>query len=404
MNLRCIKWSGLLTASLLSLPAQADGMLATAIDAAWQRAVIASEVAGERRAAEADVDSAARWLAEPPSIALSHEDDHWHDDRGKRESGIDLNLPLWLPGQRTAHGQAAAASLAQADTAQRAARWRVAGEVRENAWRVVSLQAEVAQMTAASDNLAQLTADVSRRVAAGDLPRTDLLAAQAEELAARNRLGSALLMLREAELQWRTLTGFERMPLAAELSETLPTDAAMDSDHPALQEAAREAESTLRQLDLARTARSAPPELTLGWRRDTGGHGVPGEDSVVVGIRLPFGTDARNKPLLARAEAATATASTRETRQREYVAAAIAVARDALHLAEAQAVAASEQAQLLRDRSELLQRAFNAGELALPELLRALAMAGEADANAARQQAMLGLARARLMQSLGQYP
>lgn len=404
MNLKRITCGCLLSASLLSLPVQADGMLATAIDAAWQRAVIAREVIGERRAAEAVADSADRWLAEPPAIALSHENDNWHDNLGKRETGVDLNLPLWLPGQRAAHGRAAEAGLAQADTAQRAARWRVAGEVRESAWRLVSLQAEVAQMTAASDNLAQLEADVRRRVEAGDLPRTDLLAAQAEGLAARNRLGSAQLLLREAELQWRTLTGLERLPLAAELSETPPADAAFDQGHPALQETSSAAESASRQLALARTSRSAPPELTLGWRHDNGGRGVPAEDSVVVGIRLPFGTDDRNKPLLARAEAATATAFTREERQREYVAAAITVARDALHLAETQAVAASEQARLLRERSGLLQRAFAAGELALPELLRALAMANEADANAARQQAMLGLARARLMQSLGRYP
>ncbi|MDO9598419.1 MAG: TolC family protein [Azoarcus sp.] len=404
MNRTRIKLGCLFIVGLLALPARAGGTLASALDAAWQRAAVARVAIGELRAAEAVSDSAGRWWAESPSIALSHRDDRWHTDFGKRETGVDLSLPLWLPGQRNAHGQAAAAGLARADASQRAARWRLAGEVRESAWRLAALQAEAVQMATAASSLTQLAADVRRRVDAGELPRTDLLAAQAEELAARNRLASADLQLREAALQWRTLTGLDHHPQTAALAETVPADVTIGDDHPALQEAAGEAESAARQLDLARTSRGAPPELTIGWRRDIGGHGASGEESVVLGVRLPFGTDDRNKPLLARAEAAADVARTREQRQREQVAASIANARDALGVADAQAASASEQARLLRERSTLLERAFGAGELALPELLRALEAASAADANAARQQALLGLARAQLLQSLGQHP
>lgn len=401
-----IKLICLLIASLLALPVQAEGTLAAAIDAAWQRAVAASAAIGEQRAAEAVADSAGRWWAEPPSIALSHRDDRWHDDFGERESGVDLNLPLWLPGQRSAHGQAAAAGLTQAEATRRAARWRIAGEVRESAWWLAAVRAEAAQMAAATNSLQRLAADVRRRVEAGELPRTDLLAAQAEELAARNRQGSADLQVREAGLQWSTLTGLERPPAAAMLAETLPPDSGVTigNDHPALQAATGEAATAARQLDLVRSSRSAPPELTIGWRRDIGGHGIAAANSVVVGVRLPFGTDDRNKPLLARAEAAVDVARTREQRQREQLAAGVTIAREALTLAEAQAAGAKEQARLQGERSDLLERAFAVGELALPELLRALAAASEAAASADRQQALLGLARARLLQSLGQHP
>ena len=399
-----IKLSALLIAGLLALPAQATPTLAAAVDAAWERAVAARAAIGEQRAAAAVADSAGRLWAEPPSIALSQQSDRWHDDAGKREYGVDISLPLWLPGQRSAHGQAAAAGLAQADAAQRATRWRIAGEVRESAWRLAAVQAEAAQMAAAADSLKRLAADVRRRVDAGELPRTDLLAAQAEELAARNRHGSAELQVREAALQWRSLTGLDRLPEAAVLAEKLPDETTIGADHPALQEAAGEAASAASQRDLARTSRSAPPELTVGWRRDIGGRGIDGENSVVLGVRLPFGIDDRNKPVLARAEAAADVARTRELRQREQVEASLTIAREGFNLAEAQAAAAKEQARLLRERSDLLERAFAAGELALPELLRAMAAAGEAAASNARQQALLGLARARLLQSLGQHP
>jgi len=398
-----IKLSAWLMAGLLAQPAQATPTLAAAVDAAWQRAVAARVAIGEQRAAAAVADSAGRWWAEPPSIALSQRTDRWYDDLGKREYGVDLNLPLWLPGQRSAQNQAAADGLAQAEAAQRATRWRIAGEVRESAWRLAAVQAEAAQMASAADSLQRLAADVRRRVEAGELPRTDLLAAQAEELAARNRHGSAELQVREAALHWRSLTGLDSLPAAA-LAENLPGEVTLSVDHPALQEAAGEAASAVSQRDLARSARSAPPELTVGWRRDIGGRGIAAENSVVLGIRLPFGTDDRNKPLLARAEAAADVARTREVRQREQVEASLSIAREGFNLAEAQATAAKAQARLLRERSDLLERAFAAGELALPELLRALAAAGEAAANNARQQALLGLARARLLQSLGQQP
>lgn len=391
-------------AALLTLPAQAADTLAVAVDAAWQRAVVARAAIGEQRAAEAVADSARRWWAEPPAIALSHQSDRWYDDFGRRETAVDLSLPLWLPGQQSAYNEAASAGLALAQAAQRATRWRIAGEVRELAWHVVALQAEADQVAAAADSLARLSADVSRRVDAGELPRIDLLATQAEVLAVRNRLGGIERQVSEVALQWRTLTGLEDLPDAAMLTETLPTESGIGDHHPAVQAADNEAASATQQLNLVRHSRSAAPELTVGWRREVGARGLAAENSVVVGVRVPFGTDDRNKPLLARAEAAADVASTRALRLREQLAASVIIARDALRLSEAQADAALAQARLLRERSDLIERAFDAGELALAERLRALAAASEAATAAARQQALLGLARARLLQSLGQYP
>jgi cobalt-zinc-cadmium efflux system outer membrane protein len=409
MNRKHMSWGRLsiaahLLASLLALPAQAEVSLTAAVDAAWQRAVVARTAIGEQRTAAAVAESANRWWAEPPAISISHRDDRLNDNLGKRESGVDLSLPLWLPGQRNAYGQVATAGLAKAEAAQRAARWRIAGDVRESAWRVVALQAEVAKMATTADSLKRHAEDVSRRVKAGDLPRTDLLAAQAEQLAARNRLGNAELQLREARQQWHTLTGLANLPQVAELTETLPADMKVSADHPALQEAASEVESALRQFNLARKSHREAPELNVGWRHDVGGRGTSDENSIVVGVRLPFGTDARNKTMLARAEAALDIARVTEQRQREQLDTQAATAREALTLAELHAETTKEQARLLRQRSDLLERAFVAGELALPECLRALAAAGEADAIAARQQALLGLARARLLQSLGLQP
>ena len=72
--------------------------------------------------------------------------------------------------------------------------------------------------------------------------------------------------------------------------------------------------------------------------------------------------------------------------------------------AEAQLDAETARAGLLRERASLIDKSFRAGETPLPELLRALAAAAQADSAAARQTAALGLARARLQQALGLFP
>jgi outer membrane protein TolC len=124
----------------------------------------------------------------------------------------------------------------------------------------------------------------------------------------------------------------------------------------------------------------------------------------VVGLRLPFGTDDRNRPLEASALAEVNVAEIRELRLRERLDSDIAAARDAQRSTEAQLDAETARARLLRERATLIDKSFRAGETPLPDQLRALAAAAQADSAVARQTAALGLARARLQQALGLLP
>jgi cobalt-zinc-cadmium efflux system outer membrane protein len=58
----------------------------------------------------------------------------------------------------------------------------------------------------------------------------------------------------------------------------------------------------------------------------------------------------------------------------------------------------------LRERAAHLDKAFRAGEAALPDLLRALSAAAQAELAHARQQAALGVAFARLQYAQGVNP
>jgi outer membrane protein TolC len=97
-----------------------------------------------------------------------------------------------------------------------------------------------------------------------------------------------------------------------------------------------------------------------------------------------------------------AEASQRELRrQLEGDASAARIARES---AGEQVESQRRRAGLLRERATLVQKSFRAGETALPELLRALTAAAQAEADLARSQATLAQATSRLQQALGVMP
>jgi outer membrane protein, heavy metal efflux system len=382
-------------------PASGSVTLRAALAAAWPRAVAARESEGQRRRAEADRAVAGSVWAAPPSLELSHRNDRLQGNAGRRETEIGVAVALWLPGQRAARAGAADAAAAQALAAEQVARLRLAGELRDAAWQIAAAQAELDQTDTQARGLKQLADDVERRVRAGDLARADALAAQAEHLAATALQSEVGQRLQAARARWSLLTGLAAMPDPTASSEGA---AGVGPPHPELQLASQSTELARQRVELMRRSRRDSPELTVGMRQDTPGRAEASQGSLVVGLRLPFGTDDRNRPLEAAALSELGVAQTHEQRLRERLDSEIVAARDALRSVQAQLEAETSRARLLRERAALIDKSFRAGETPLPDLLRALAAAAQADSAAARQTAALGLARARLQQTLGVLP
>lgn len=381
--------------------------LREALEAAWQRAVAAREADGQRRRADAERSTAARPWAGPPTLELSHRNDRWQRNDGRRETELGIAVPMWLPGQRAARASTADAAVAQAQAAEQVARLRLAGELRESAWQLAALQGELAQAEAQAQALRQLADDTDRRVRAGDLARADSLAAQAELLAATAASAEARQRLQSAQAQWTLLTGLAAAPdLQPDVTPDRPgaTDAEAGAAHAEGLLASQTTALARQRVALMRQSRRDAPELTLGLRQDMPGRGEAPQGSLVVGLRLPFGTDDRNQPLEAAALAELDIAQAQEQRLRERLVSDIATARAALRATQAQRDAEATRAGLLRERAALIDKSFRAGETPLPDLLRALAAAAQADSAVARQTAALGLARARLQQALGLLP
>lgn len=176
------------------------------------------------------------------------------------------------------------------------------------------------------------------------------------------------------------------------------------TEHPEMRYAATTAEHVRKRAALVRTSRSEPPEIIVGIRQDIPGRIDSSQNSLSVGVRLPLGTADRNRPLQAAAQAELDIAEAAELRVRDRLQAERATANAALEASAQQVQAEKNRASLLRERATLLEKSFRAGESALPELLRTIAAAAQAEAALVRQQAALGLALARLHQTLGLLP
>lgn len=375
--------------------------LAAAVEAAWQRAAEATQTQGQLRQARADQAVANSWLAAPPALQLSQREGRGNAADGARETEIGLALPLWRPGARATAGQAAQAELDWSAAAEQAARLHVAGQVREALGQLTALEAEQRQAALQSRLLGRLAEDVDRRVKAGDLAPVDAMAAQAEWLSSQAQEAQALQRLRDQQVQWRLLTG---LAVAAQAPPAAAVAVELGDAHPELQLATRALERAQRKLAWVQAQRGDGPELGINLRQERPGAGNPAQNSVGVALRLPLGTDTHAQPRIAAALAEVEMASLQRQRTQDRLVAELELARSKLQGAETQARLEARRAALLRERASHLDKAFQAGEAPLPELLRALGAAAQAEAVSARQQAQLQLAQARLLQAQGILP
>ena len=378
--------------------------MAQALDAAWARSLEAAESSGRQRRAQAEQAVAGSWLAAAPVLEMSQREGRGplaNGDSPGRETEVGVALPLWRPGQRQVNSQAAEAESAWAQAAERAARLRLAAQLREQAarWRMTEVDARLAVQQ--RQTLEALSTDVERRVKAGDLAPADALAAKAELLAARAQDREAEQARQSQRAAWRLLTGMVTLPEAEALQTA--QDAVLDQ-HPEAVMVEAAVQRARRRVAQVQALRAAPPELGLSLRRDRPGMGQAAQNSMALSLRLPFGSATHSRPQLAAALAEQDLALANQQRLGEQLTSELGLARSGLASVAAQAEAEAERAALLRERAQLINQSFLAGESALPELLRALGAAAQAEASAARQQAALSLAQARLQQAFGWLP
>ncbi len=344
------------------------------------------------------------WLVAPPSLNVAQREGVSAATRGERETEIGVSLPLWRWDQRARSQASASAEAAWAHASQQVARWQVAGLVREAAARVRLAQADLSQVNAQQQLLSKLAEDVARRVRAGDLAPADELAARAELLGWEAQTSQARWSLQAELSEWQTLTGLSALPLAEPVATPVPVKAQENiSAHIAVQLANLAVELARARVASASQLAEASPELGVSWRQERANLGGA-QSSVALSMKLPLGTAKYLQPQLAAALAAEETALAEQAQTQRHLSAQLELAQAQWASTQAQATSEQERARLLRQRGQWLQRSFSAGETSLPDLLRALTAAAQAEAASARQQAALTQAWARLQHAQGLMP
>ncbi|WP_396270649.1 TolC family protein [Ideonella sp.] len=378
--------------------------LAQAVDAAWRRATESAAVQGALQRAQAESAASSAWWAAPPSLEIAQRMDRGLSGTGARETEVGIAMPLWLPGQRAARQQLMATDLEVARLQGAAGRWQVAGMVQASLAEVHLRSSELVQHQTEATALESLGRDVERRVKAGELAPVDALAAQAEWLQADVRVSQAAEQLAQARLHWRSLTGLDSEPAFDDVPMASASAQTQLAEHPVLREARQRVEASARKLDLAQASRRSTPELVVRVRQDQGNSGDVAVNSWGIALRIPFGTDDRQQPLLAAALSERDLADAQSRQLQQQVAAAVeaqVLTQDAL---ERQWRSEQRRATLLRERSDLMGKSFRAGETALPDLLRALAAAHAAEAAVQKLYRQRAQAAARHQHALGVIP
>jgi cobalt-zinc-cadmium efflux system outer membrane protein len=185
----------------------------------------------------------------------------------------------------------------------------------------------------------------------------------------------------------------------------VPADfSALDASHPAVAELFDRAEVARKIADLAGVQTRANPELSLMTTRERGAFGDGYQQSITVGVRIPFGSESRNRAKvgLARAEAVETEGQLRL--ERERLIADLEAARVRVESTRTQLAAAEKRAQLARESRAFFDKSFRLGESDLPTRLRIELEAVEAERQSTRTRIDLAAAVSALRQALGLLP
>ncbi len=376
-------------------------------DAAWARQPEAMALQARRDAARAQRQAAKSWTPEPAALEVSNKTDRLNRSGGARELEVGVAVPLWLPGERGKSAALADAEGAAVESRGTAAQLRVAAAVREAWWQWQRAHIEVGTARDQLESTRLIAADVARRAKAGDLARADQHQADGAVASAEATVAQAEAGLAAARQDLRALAGAAPASAGAghALAEPDPGAAATDLEaHAALQELKDRAAVAERTVALAATQSRANPELTLATTRDRGARGEASQQTITLGIRIPFGAGPRFDARGANARAEATEIRAQLAQERERLTAEREAARVRVEASRTQLTATERRAQLAHESRGFFDKSFRLGETDLPTRLRIEAEAAEAHRQAARTRIELAAAISAWRQALGLLP
>ncbi|WP_068324046.1 TolC family protein [Polynucleobacter yangtzensis] len=381
---------------------------------AWERQPESKSYQFRVDAALAKQKIASSFLASPASIEIAQKTDRANSNQGASETIAGLGIPLWLWGER-----ANSIGLADAEYKRLLSQYlliqlKVAAEVRDAYWSYKRSNVELDLANGRFQNAKALSFDVEKRFRAGDLSRADLHQANGALANAEASLAEAQANFINAEQKVRSLLGVGMVEksiktgLLNQLAEPIPKVpdnlSSLDFNLPVVAALLDQLEVAKKAVSLAKAQTRSTPELQLLTTRGRDVYGVPFQQSITLGIRIPFGSDSRYQNKLATTTAEMVEAESQLALERERTLSNIESSVLLVKTARLKADSSEKRAVLANETRSFFEKSFRFGETDLPTRLRIELEASDASRQAAVAKINYAVAISNLRQALGLLP
>ena len=406
----CLAGLSLGQSGLAAVSAAASGAtdLRSATELAWQRHPQAAALDARDQQARAAQELAAGLTPEPASLSIGSRNDRYNNNLGQQEYELELAVPLWLPGQKTARSAEAQARVDEALSRRAALRWEIAGTVREAWWSLAAARNAQTLAVRRVDTAGALDKDIQRRYQLGDVSRIDANLARSELNLAQAELFESEVALSEAEQNFMLLSGtaapvtLDQEQLSVGKSQRELIDAPLS--HPLLAQAANAFSSAQARAKLAGQTQRAAPELALRMQRERGASDQPYANSIGLSLKIPFSSGAQNRELNAGAQADSLQAEAELLQLKNKVQLNLEQLLRQQQAQQRQLAIAGQSHALSMDNLQLAEKAFQLGESDLSSLLRLRATAYQAEAQLQRQRLAGAALISKINQAMGVLP
>jgi len=398
--------AGLTSADALARPQTRQGpSFHDAVAAAWANLPQRHEFAARQGNAAAKYTAGSALFPNAPYVNGTYFNDKaLGSNYNYNTTQIELGTPVWLPGEGTATQKTAQADstavMAEIEAAHLALSAQVLDLVAQATLAVNARDVAARRLATA----AALAVDLAGRLRVGESPQSDALAASADAAASVVTVSGAEAQLGVARAALAAVVGADFLPrldMPGSTSQSKAADAL--ATHPRVAAAERAVAAAQASAKLVQIENRDNPEIAFDGINEKQ-PGTRWDTRFGVVVRFPFATEARNAPRRAAAELANSQAQVQLALARRDVLAGIRQAQALLAGAERGNVAADRAAGELEKRRGQIERAWRMGEMPLIEVVRANALAYDAEYNRDKARTDLAAARLRLRLAEGVLP
>ncbi len=342
------------------------------------------------------------WISGAPQLQTYYKDDFAGTGTGAYEFDGSIQVPVWNWGQRDAGLQLAEQAANNTNQQGQAIKLKVAGLVREVLW---SLKLEGLRYDTAKKELAlaeRLLATVQRRVALGDLPKSDLLLAKNRALQKRAALIQQEAAVMHTRKRYYFLTQTDKVPeQVVEVKSTITT---INETHPALAAINSKIAKQKAKMEWIRAQGSGKTTIAIGGVTERGARTDSAINSMVFAVNIPFGGQAFLAPKIAIANRSYVAAKAEKAHLYRALLARLHEAEHTLGVELEQSTLAQQMQLNAQERLKMADLSFSSGEINLTDFLITQTQAYRAINNARESRIRLQRDIAFYNQAVGVMP